>query len=1701
MQKYISLAVSFCLVIGSLSLALPRSVQASFSYGVPIKPAQDVSVYSNGYFINAMTIGNETQNYHKAASEGGEKDVMRVGLDFDNTSAQTYLKYDLSSLPAHHLYSEASIQLKPISATEGTQVSIYGLHPLQKAADWSEEGMTWRSRFLHLTDSIDTIQIVNSEQTIRFNVTEYVKSRQRAGAAVAQFVIKAETPGSMELRGRETTEADKDAAIPSLIVNENPSDLPVAQPYTPKVQFEYEKNMLPLHDGIVYNPATTGNKDADRNYHSTNTAATIADGMTLEFNKSYSYFKFDISDLPEPERIGPTLFGVWGRDTSRATTATAATYAQIYVSSDHHWTETDITWNNKPALDPVPIAEFLIKTSNNYQGADITDYVKQQRRNGAQYLTLAILVKDNSGNLFHRGKDTTAGGQLPPRLIISDPTQIPEGELKLGEDGRSRLYPADWYPGYQDEKGRFLHDFSYAGYHRGEKPIPVVSLSQSIDVTQSPYLADSSGVADATEAIQRAIDDASARGGGVVYMPEGTYKVSVQPGKDYSLTIPSGNIVLKGAGMNKTHLYNATENMKGKDIIRVGNGDWKRTETIAKLAKDEKESTALITVSDASQFHVNDYVIISFDTTQEFLVELGMQQKWASRIGRVEPLFYRQIVAVDRARNMLTLDIPTRYPLKQRDHVTITKTEKPVEEVGIEGFSIANVQNPNSGLGENDFNVVGTAGYESDNAKAINVVGVANSWIRNLNTYKPAGNETYHILSKGIILDRTKNMTVDNVTMEYPQYRGANGNGYLFQFIGNDNLISNSKAVAARHSYTYANVSANGNVLYNSVSEDPTLLTDFHMYLSMANLIDNMTMRGDAISAITRDYGSSETNRHGVVTTESVFWSTYGERAHSSKSGIVIESEQFGYGYSIGTSGPVSGVRVNINGSIPEADTRPYDYVEGVGEGGRMNPQSLYVDQLNRRLSGGHLGLRSLLVNGIAVHGMQPLKTEYHYVMPFGSTQAPVIEAEPADPGAVVRVTQPSGLNGMGMIEVSKSGESKQYIIQFAVEAQAAVPVQLTLAPDKTAGGWRAAGNSITAGHSGKLKLLATLSNGDTLLLGGAEHPVSFTVFNQEAAMVEGNIFKALKPGVLKLTVSFTYNGKTVSDTQIFEVKEPISEPEGPLVPIAKATASANDGNLPENTIDRDPDSRWSADGKNQFLLLELEKEALIDEASILFYNGHQRSSYFDLQVSTDGVSYTTVLSDAQSAKPDPNTFETFSFTPVKAKFVKYVGYGNELNGWNSILEIWIHGQVESDNPDQDSEDDSDSDSAPSTPSGSSPLPDGNTESRFLLDNEWIDRALDSIHSQEQQSPLQITVELPEQEDMGELVIPAQSLISAGTKAPGAVLNIHYRSIVYHLPLKLLQQSLAEVMEGEQGDARIVITIDKLAGEMADRLKAATEDQGAKLLSEGFDFQVTAETNYQRVSMNDFGTSYVSRTFTLSVEVDSDRASAVSYNPETGKLYFVPATFTMKDGKTEVTIYRTGNSIYTVVKAEKSFADVKGHWAQQSIEHLASKLLVEGTEVGFLPDQAVTRAEFSALLTRALGLVPKSTQAFEDVSEKSWYADAVGAAHAAGLVNGYENGRFMPNAPITREEMAVMISRSLHFLGESAEIDEAKLLSFTDNAAISLYAREAVAAALQAQFMSGRQDTVFAPKENATRAEATVMLERLLKKAFGNNQQ
>lgn len=109
----------------------------------------------------------------------------------------------------------------------------------------------------------------------------------------------------------------------------------------------------------------------------------------------------------------------------------------------------------------------------------------------------------------------------------------------------------------------------------------------------------------------------------------------------------------------------------------------------------------------------------------------------------------------------------------------------------------------------------------------------------------------------------------------------------------------------------------------------------------------------------------------------------------------------------------------------------------------------------------------------------------------------------------------------------------------------------------------------------------------------------------------------------------------------------------------------------------------------------------------------------------------------------------------------------------------------------------------------------------------------------------------------------------------------------------------------------------------------------------------------------------------------------------------------------------------------------------------------------------MNRAEFAAIVVRALGLTPKARSGFADVAGGAWFAPYVGTAGAYGIVNGRSASRFDPYGTITRQEAAVMVARAAKLCGMRDEPDSAAardvLAQFTDYISADAWARPALA--------------------------------------------
>ncbi len=192
-----------------------------------------------------------------------------------------------------------------------------------------------------------------------------------------------------------------------------------------------------------------------------------------------------------------------------------------------------------------------------------------------------------------------------------------------------------------------------------------------------------------------------------------------------------------------------------------------------------------------------------------------------------------------------------------------------------------------------------------------------------------------------------------------------------------------------------------------------------------------------------------------------------------------------------------------------------------------------------------------------------------------------------------------------------------------------------------------------------------------------------------------------------------------------------------------------------------------------------------------------------------------------------------------------------------------------------------------------------------------------------------------------------------------------------------------------------------------------------------------------------------------------------------------------------------------VKKVPMQFKDVKQNaWYYNSVEYVFSTGLMNGTGDGstFEPNTPTSRAMLVTILYRLNGSPSVNyASTFSDVKNGKWYTFAVLWAQENGIVTGYGNGKFGPNDQVTREQVATILYRFAQYAASNHNETEyfnkklsvkADLRHFSDHKKIGGWAKDALSWANGAGIITGRSDTLIAPKEKASRAEIATMLQR-----------
>lgn len=201
---------------------------------------------------------------------------------------------------------------------------------------------------------------------------------------------------------------------------------------------------------------------------------------------------------------------------------------------------------------------------------------------------------------------------------------------------------------------------------------------------------------------------------------------------------------------------------------------------------------------------------------------------------------------------------------------------------------------------------------------------------------------------------------------------------------------------------------------------------------------------------------------------------------------------------------------------------------------------------------------------------------------------------------------------------------------------------------------------------------------------------------------------------------------------------------------------------------------------------------------------------------------------------------------------------------------------------------------------------------------------------------------------------------------------------------------------------------------------------------------------------------------------------------------------TLQPGDVAVYKIKPSNKMDFTLLEEKAtpLTDIDAYdWAKEQIEALYEKGIVNIPEEGkFLPGENITRGDFAYFLVRTLGLTNEAGEQFADVPADSYYAKEIAIGRAAGILNGVGENAYAPTATITRQDMMTLISRGL------ALAKEADLSAFSDSNLIADYALSHVSAMIAEGLIKGNADGTLNPLGNTTRAEAAVIMDRILKR-------
>lgn len=858
----------------------------------------------------------------------------------------------------------------------------------------------------------------------------------------------------------------------------------------------------------------------------------------------------------------------------------------------------------------------------------------------------------------------TAAAATAFALLLSTAQAWTSSKVQYDANGRL-TYPAD-------ASGNRIPDYSHAGYKGGGVALPTIPVR----VTISPVSGDD------TASIQAAIDQVGNMAvqsdgyRGTVLLSAGVYDVAG------TLRMNKSGVVLAGVGDGDSSTSNTILRRTGTstaDVITAGGGA--NDQFKSELANTRREITTSrvtvgsrsFTVNDATPFAVGDNVVILHPSTAAWISAMnngGVTDANVWLPGQIDIRYHRYITAI--SGNTLTIDAPVFNHLDRSlsiSHVYKYDRTGVLTNLGIEDLQVDIV----------------TAGSTSEThcEDAIQFVEAEDSWIRDC-TIK-------HFWHAGVQFVGSTRSSVERVRAIEPHSVVTGGRRYNFStYHAQLILFRDCFASYARHGFV-ANGTSNdsGNVVLNGTLDQNITFSEGHRRWSTGLLFDGIVATNrtgnDVLGFYNRgNYGTG----HGWAVGHGVIWNS-----NAAGGRVLVQQPPTAQNYAIGCFG-------NVTGSGPFAGAA--GFIEGTGTTG-LQPQSLYLEQLAQR---------------------QPLATPSF--SPGGGTysSAQTVTISTASTGASIRYTTngttPTATTGTvysGPITIGSTTTLKAIAYRTGWTSSAVRTATYTL---NISGPQTFEAESLTRTTSGANASVGTDTNasGGSLVFfnaDGANDYVEFTLpgvsagtyqiklrykshsnrgqhtlrangtqiggtldqYAASAAFLEHTFGNATFASSGNQTIRLTVTGKQAAAGAFTVTADaitltPQTTPAKFSIAGGSVLASADDGNVPANTVDGNLATRWSANGDGQWIRYDLGSTKTVAFVKIAFYNGDVRTSTFDVQTSPDGTTWTTRASPTSSGTS--TALETFNFTDASARYVRILGHGNSVNLWNSYTEVEVWG-------------------------------------------------------------------------------------------------------------------------------------------------------------------------------------------------------------------------------------------------------------------------------------------------------------------------------------------------------------------------------------------------------------------------------------------